>query len=306
MSEATIYQKVLIPRPDHVSVSERLPLSLHLARFWNRYVPRGKGWFPRLVGRTLAKGIKCSIRTKLGAHLVVEPTSLDVYVHILNQGGIMEERIFDVCASLIERGNVFYDIGANVGLLSVEMAKKFDDQITIVSFEPQSDLANAIAASAVLNEFDNIRVLDMLVGENEGEQELYLTSHSLHASVIPREQKARKVTKLMGTLDRLVASGAVPPPNVIKIDVEGSELAAFHGAQEVLTTYRPHVVFEADENMRRFGVSANDLILFLKECCEYEFFFIAEGARLIPVTDIADQSTMYRDILARSVAAIRV
>jgi hypothetical protein len=48
----------------------------------------------------------------------------------------------------------------------------------------------------------------------------------------------------MRPLDDLVADGVVPPPHLVKIDVEGAERAVLSGAVNTLSRYRPPVVVE--------------------------------------------------------------
>jgi hypothetical protein len=49
-------------------------------------------------------------------------------------------------------------------------------------------------------------------------------------------------TVLTVSLDWL--ADRLPPPDVLKIDVEGAELAVFHGAQQMLKAKRPMLIFE--------------------------------------------------------------
>jgi hypothetical protein len=86
----------------------------------------------------------------------------------------------------------------------------------------------------------------------------------------------------MRTIDGIVSSGDVKPPDVIKIDVEGAELMVFEGAQKVLATRAPTVVFEADENMMRLGVKTTDLFESLSRAASYAFFLIEPDGALIP------------------------
>jgi hypothetical protein len=46
------------------------------------------------------------------------------------------------------------------------------------------------------------------------------------------------------TIDRLVADGTVPAPSLLKVDVDGGEVAVLRGARQVLVDHRPHVIVE--------------------------------------------------------------
>jgi len=185
---------------------------VNLARLCNKYMPRGQSFFPRVIEKIFGTGLQECIKTKKGAFLAIEPTSLDVYVLILNQGGVWNKHVFDTCSSLLSPGQVFYDIGANVGFMSLEIAKTFEDEVTVIAFEPQKVLSKKISISAKLNNFSNFHVFDIMVGATKGETELYLSSHSIHASSIAREKNAVKIKSPITTIDDLVSTGTIPPP----------------------------------------------------------------------------------------------
>jgi len=104
-----------------------------LAQLWAKHVPRGKGWFPRVIGRLFADSIHCWIATKRGARLAVVPCSLDAFAAISNQGGTWNEHVFNTCARFLGKGRVFYDIGANVGYMAIEMAQLFGGDLSVVA-----------------------------------------------------------------------------------------------------------------------------------------------------------------------------
>jgi FkbM family methyltransferase len=224
------------------------------------------------------------MRTKHGAYLAMEPTSLDVYAYMLNHGGVWDERVFEVCSAMLSEGSVFYDIGANVGYMSIEIAARHRENVTVVSFEPQPALARAVARSAQLNGLTNVSVFEVLVGAREGEADLFLTSHSLHASMVPRERGARRLPRSVATIDGMVRSGRIPPPDVMKLDVEGAEVEVLSGAMETISARRPSLIFEANENMARFGHTVRDLVELVGSAAPYDFFVLVRGANdLVPI-----------------------
>lgn len=275
---------------------DRLPIAFRFAFWWARAMPRGKGWVPRNIGRLLCKNMKVSVRTRHGGWLAVAPSSLDVYAFILCNGGSWAPNLLRICRQFLSAGDTFYDIGSNVGYFSIELSSLFNG-LRVVAFEPQPDLAQILATSAVLNGYKDISVYDLMLGREVGFADLYIPSHSIHASLVSREEGAHKLRRQVCTLDQLVQSHAIPPPEFIKIDVEGGELDVFSGATTTIRDYSPYILFEADENMTRFGYGRGDLIRVLSGLAPYEFFF-ATAAGFRPVDEDNMNSAQYTDVMA--------
>ncbi len=274
-------------------------LSVALAAFWNRFMPRGKGAVPRLIGRLTQRYPQC-ISTKHGALLAVHPGSMEVYAHMLNNKRTWNPHIFETCRRCLQPGQVFYDVGANIGFISIELEKAFAGNISVIAFEPQPDLSRTMVISAKLNSFDKVHVFEVMLGDKEGTADLFIGSHTIHASAVPREDGSRRIERQVLTLDRLVSEKHLPPPDVIKLDIEGGELSALRGAQALLQNFQPHLIFESDENMQRFGYHRQDLLDLLSSQADYDFFFIPpDSPTLVPLTAENAQSD-YSDILARS------
>jgi FkbM family methyltransferase len=289
-----------VDETDLANWGERSSWQFKLSRFWVRHIPRGKGWFPRQIGRHFGSALRDTIRTASGARLAIDPASLDMYCSIENQAGLWDAEVLDVCCRFLKPGGVFYDIGANVGLMAVEVAKRFADQVRIFSFEPQPSLARTLAISAKLNDFSNLQVFSIMLGKEPGAARLFIPSHSIHASAISREVGAGSINCPVGTIDQLVADGTLAPPDVIKIDVEGGEFDVFRGAQKTIAEHRPAITFESDENANRFGYTRKELCEFLRETGRYRFFAIT-GEKLTP----AEEAIEKNDFSVRDMVALR-
>jgi FkbM family methyltransferase len=282
-----------ITESDILGWSEEVPLPFRLARWWTKRGPRGKGFVPRFAGRHFCRATRTLIHTEHGAKLAVYPGSLDVYSYIWAHGGTYEPQVVDACQRLLRAGEAAFDIGANVGLVSLELSARFRGQLRLASIEPQPQLARHIAISAKLNAFEKLEVFNCLLSDDEGEQDLYIPAHSIHASVVTRSANAERITCLAVRLDDLVEQRRIPPPTLIKVDVEGAERTVLGGAKRLLAEHQPSVVFESDNNMERFGYSRRDLFARLSKDVAYRFFAIPhDRSGFIRIADGADPNTL--------------
>lgn len=148
----------------------------------------------------------------------------------------------------LAQGRVLYDIGANVGFLSVVGAQLVGPSGAVYAFEPVPANARLIRRNATLNQLKQIEVLDMAVGEETGTARLLLARYSggaVLAGADPPPDPAGEIDVRVDTVDNLVAQG-LRPPSVVKIDVEGAELAVLHGMERTCEQVRPIIVYELD------------------------------------------------------------
>jgi len=256
--------------------SEYRPLSFRMAVQCASHLPRGKAFVSRLIGKYWAHNEKIVIRTRSHACLAIDPLNLDTYTYVLISGGVMAGTVIDACCQLLKDEMVFYDVGANAGVVSLEVAKHFHDRVTVCAFEPQESLVRCVAASAQLNGFKRMHVFRTLLGNESGFADLYIPKSSApasHASLKSRTPKSEVVRNRIETLDGLVHNKVIPAPNVIKIDVEGAELAVLQGAENLIEQYAPCIIFESDSNAERFGYTRRDICEFLQKHNNYRFQF---------------------------------
>lgn len=247
---------------------------LSLAALLQRYLPRGKGAVPRWIGRVLLRMNSQYLTTRHGAKLVLSPGSLDVYATMRLANNSWDYHDFLTCVAATPDGATFYDIGANVGYFSLEMALLTKGSVRVVAFEPQSALARVIRCSADLNRCDNIVVFDVLVGDITGESDFFLSAASIHASAVA--DSGRKpvsvLRKQMVRIDDLVAAGSIPPPDFVKIDVEASEHLVFRGAHQSFERYKPHIFLEYGADYPPSGQIRREIESLLNGSADYELF----------------------------------
>jgi len=142
-------------------------------------------------------------------------------------------------AAAVRPGDSVYDLGANVGLYSLLASALVGPAGSVFSFEPAPRNLRFLRMHLKLNHVGNCFVWDAAVGRFEGTAYFDPGPNPLEGRLTPKPYGALEVRTV--SLDRLVASGALPPPNLIKCDIEGAEYDALQGASEILATHRPTI-----------------------------------------------------------------
>jgi FkbM family methyltransferase len=144
--------------------------------------------------------------------------------------------------------DVLVDIGANVGMYTVWAAATRG--VRVFAFEPESQNYAILNRNVFRNGLDKlVQSYCLALSDQPGLSSLYLSEfagggscHSFGAA-LDHHNRARSAPFAQGcmadTLDRLVASAAIPAPTHVKIDVDGLEDKVVAGATATLT--RPEV-----------------------------------------------------------------
>jgi FkbM family methyltransferase len=162
--------------------------------------------------------------------------------------GNHELEVQGILATVLKPGRVYYDIGANVGFFAVIAARLVGPSGRVVCFEPLPANARQIEYNAQLNNFSNVVVrAEALGGSNR--TEVFQTSveptWGMLATVGKKPvQASGQITVDVCTLDSLSEADGLPPPDLIKMDIEGAEAEALEGASETLGRSRPLLVIE--------------------------------------------------------------
>jgi len=156
------------------------------------------------------------------------------------------------------------DVGANIGNHSIFFADRF---ARVVAVEPNPAFCLAFRASLALNHLSNVQLLECGFGAQAG-MFAYRQSgaENLGASrfLATGEESAPDCPQLeIKVGDDVVAALDLPPIGLIKIDVEGLELAVLNGLRRTLISQDPIVMFEAHPEVDR--ASAEATLSFLRE-----------------------------------------
>lgn len=155
-----------------------------------------------------------------------------------------EERLRTAMEAATHAGDVIWDVGANVGLYTELFAHQVGETGLVCAFEPA--LACFDAMRERTRALPQVRAFNMALADRDSELTLHVArdplaaTHSLSA-VGPHDGSLSRVRAARG--DSLVLAGEAPPPNVMKIDVEGFEEEVLLGATEILKRPEFRTVF---------------------------------------------------------------
>ena len=166
-------------------------------------------------------------------------------------------------------GEVFVDIGANVGMYTIWAAKTRG--VRTFAFEPESQNYALLCRNIVMNDLSEIVVAYCLaLSDTASYSLLHLSGFQIGSSCHSFGEKIdhnlqRRETKLAQgcistTLDTLVAAGVVPVPDHIKIDVDGLEHKVLEGCRGVLADPRlKSVLVEINTNLEQHRKIIDDM-----------------------------------------------
>jgi FkbM family methyltransferase len=170
-------------------------------------------------------------------------------------GGSHEPMVQEALRRTVSPGDVVLDLGASDGVFSLIAAWLAGPTGRVFSFEPHRRAAEAIRAHATANGFSNVEVLELAVASRTGQVEIVITDDpawSILAAVgdHPRAVARRRVDA--AAVDDLIARGTIPAPDVIKVDVEGSEVDVIAGMSDLLRTNGPTLIVEMHDTNAAF------------------------------------------------------
>ena len=154
--------------------------------------------------------------------------------------------------------DVFFDIGANTGSLSLFAARVHDGRVPVFAFEPAFDTFGALVRNVLVNDLARaITPLHVALFDETGVRPFHRSrlgaGSALHAVGEALDYARRPFTPvavehvLAFRLDDLVRTFALPSPTRIKLDVDGVEGKVLAGAIGVLSATRCDVYTELVE-----------------------------------------------------------
>ena len=215
-----------------------------------------------------------------GARLVV-PASLDsITTYVLLEQEAWFEKEVAFLNHLLRPGMTAIDIGANLGVYSIPMARLVGPTGKIFAYEPGTEARTLLEKSRTLNQVCNLEIVAAALsdGEREGCLKVALSSE-LNSLSDEGDGERVRVT----SLDLEQARCHWPSPDFVKIDAEGEEENILRGGTAFFKKHSPLVLFEI-----KAGLAVNESLRAAFPAMGYRVFRLLPGAPIL-VPDRIDQ-----------------
>jgi FkbM family methyltransferase len=200
-------------------------------------------------------------------------------------------------------GTTAIDVGANLGIYTLLLARLVGPAGRVVAYEPLGRSARQIDLLRRVVGAQNVTVRPVSVGSR------FADAVELHAPLTRRGRlrDAYLSTSAAGgvlvghapmtSIDYEVSNFQLRDISVIKCDVEGGELDVLRGAADTLKQFQPLILTELEERWTtRFGYHPSDLIEFAQECASYREYVLVNRV-LRPVLRREQYSHLHNRVL---------
>ncbi|MFY1021058.1 FkbM family methyltransferase [Ectopseudomonas khazarica] len=208
--------------------------------------------------------------------------------------GYYSEDIAHLLNETLQSGMTVLDIGANIGEITLLASKRVGMQGQVFAFEPIENIAQQLERHVEINQFKQTYIERLALGDaTDSACPIYAScgqitddNHNGLGSLYGGNNGESPVQYIrMTTLDNWITNHpSIQRIDLIKIDIEGAELACLHGARDTLLRFRPRLIVEIqDFSASRAGHPSTDILDFLSEL-GYRFQSIGKNGSLTPLT----------------------
>ncbi len=221
----------LVPAPVRSAVYRLGPLTRLLRRLLNRAAPHG------LTEVTVAAGPLAGVRLALDLQ-----TEKDYWL------GTYEPAVLAELDRLVTAGMVAYDVGANIGYVTLAIARRVGASGKVFAFEALPENLSRLERHITLNNLQTVSVVAKAVVDRPGEIPFLIGPSGGMGKAAGSDgrtdlyQDSLMVEAI--SLDHFVFTLKQAPPDFVKLDIEGGEGMALAGMQQLLAQARPTLLLE--------------------------------------------------------------
>lgn len=239
-----------------------------------------------LIGNIIAKIIlpkpnnEVVIKTKHDFELYIDPKVGSGVEKCLYNYGTYEYGILKLMEYILGKGDIFIDVGANIGLMSIHASKIVGDTGKVYSFEAHPNTAKILQRNVELNDATNVEILQQALGSEKSTGKIYSNLHINRggASLLKPEIDSECFDVDIIRFDDFYNAFYLPAIKLVKMDIEGFELEALKGFGDVLKSRNaPVLIIECSEERENFESRKEDLLCYIRGINNYHIYKLKGG-----------------------------
>jgi FkbM family methyltransferase len=211
--------------------------------------------------------------------------------------GVFDKTTIGIIDTIVRPGDCCLDIGANVGALSLAMAKKTTATGRVYAFEPGKLTYDRLMKNIELNPGFSDIITTYQMGLSDRVGELYWCEHESNRgdANLSDQPMPNSVLVPVGTVDLQFQNIPIEKLDFVKIDVESMEYEVITGGMSTWKKYRPVIYYET---LKEFEVYRKKPVFkYIEDLLSglgYAFYKIREDSSFV--------TTLYPDLSTNTLA----
>ena len=234
--------------------------------------------FVRKVKNYSSSNLQTDYAEVFGNKLILSKKGLALAV---SHYGTYEELEAKIMEEKITVGSIVVDVGANIGLHTLNMARMVGNTGQVFAFEPDPSNFEILGKNVKINNYQNIILEKKAIGDKHGRTTLYQSDHPGNHRLFPQTKQAKgEVEVELTSLDKyFIDSNLAEKINFIKIDVEGLEFSVLNGMKNILKNNKKiKILFEFMPDIMEVGFAPIE-VLNLLTSIGFKLYCIDERAK---------------------------
>lgn len=164
----------------------------------------------------------------------------------VKKSGAIEPFEEKLLLSFVEPGQSVIDSGANIGVYTLQLARKVGKAGTVYAFEPEPVNFSILTHNLQVNNFSEVEAYEIALADKKSTAKMYLSWDNFgdHRIYDAEYRRARNVIDIqVDTLDHLLFEKE-KTISLIKSDTQGYEPFVLKGAKNIITRDKPIIFLE--------------------------------------------------------------
>jgi len=204
------------------------------------------GYINFLDNRKIPTSERYLIKEILGSKMYLDVTADGLHRHLIWLG-VRETYILETVKKEVKEGDIVVDIGAHIGYYALLEARIVGEKGKVYAIEPVPENIELLRKNIELNEYSNVEVYQLAIGDRKGFVPMYVAKQSNISSLreidyyVAADIITEEINVEVITLDDFLENR--PYPNIIRMDVEGYEYQVIKGMKKILEKQLPLTLF---------------------------------------------------------------